>query len=237
MNQGETAAGPLVSAIVISHCSERHIAAALESVRAQTHPRMELIVIDNGSTDRTREIVETFDPDIKVSIDPNRGICPARNTGLAIARGDYIAFLDGDDTWEPRKTELQLAALRADPEADFALGLAEQFHSPDMDAETAARMPEPHGPQRTPIIPVVLAPRSTWTSIGPWDAEWNHSDGLAWFLRAEELGLRETTVQETIYRRRIHGENTTLKNAAAKQEWPRLLKARLDARRREHERA
>jgi glycosyltransferase involved in cell wall biosynthesis len=88
---------PLVSAIVLSHESERYLAAAIESVRAQTHKRIELVVVDNGSTDRTREIALGYEPDITVWIDPNRGICPGRNAGLAAASGDHLAFLDADD--------------------------------------------------------------------------------------------------------------------------------------------
>ena len=225
-------AEPLVSAIVLAYDCERYLGAAIESVLTQTHPRMELVVIDNGSSDASREVAESYTPAIKVWIDPNRGICPARNTGLAVARGDYIGFLDGDDLWDARKTELQLDAFAADPGLDFVLAWAEQFISPELSEEKASRLQAPQEARPARVLGAMLAPRRTWDRVGPWTEELKLSEGLDWFLRAENAGMREAMLEQTVLRRRIHGNNVGLRAPEGRIEFARLLKGRLDQRRR-----
>ncbi len=222
---------PLVSAIVLTHESERYIAAAIESIRAQTHPNIELVVVDNGSTDRTREIVLECEPDLTVWVSENRGICPGRNMGLAAATGDYLAFLDSDDMWTPEKTEHQLAALGADPEADYVLGGVEQFLSDDADPALAERLRIGSPARRGQMTGALLASREVWKRVGPWAEELQTGDGLDWFLRADRLELRETPFPETVLRRRIHGQNSSLKAANGRNQWARMLKDRIDERR------
>jgi glycosyltransferase involved in cell wall biosynthesis len=104
----------LVSVIMPAYNAGRHIAESIESVQAQTFGDWELIVVDDGSADNTREVVERFadaDARVRYVYRPNGGQAAARNTGLGEAKGDLIAFLDADDLWLPEKLEAQLAVL------------------------------------------------------------------------------------------------------------------------------
>lgn len=95
------------------------VATAIESVLAQTHDQLELIVVDDGSTDNTRDVVAEYvrtDPRVTLLAGPHAGVSASRNTGLEQARGDYVAFLDSDNSWTPRFLELSLAALEAAPD-------------------------------------------------------------------------------------------------------------------------
>jgi glycosyltransferase involved in cell wall biosynthesis len=107
-----------VSAVIPAYNAEPSIADAIQSVLAQTSEVAEIIVVDDGSSDRTAEIAASF-PGTRVKTrvirQPNRGVGAARNAGIHAASGDWIAFLDSDDTWLPRKTEIQLACIT--PEA------------------------------------------------------------------------------------------------------------------------
>ena len=107
---------PLVSVIMPSYNSERHIAESIESVRAQTLTDWELLVSDDCSTDSTRDIVAGFaEADSRVRLFPlkeNGGASVARNNSLAHARGRYIAYLDSDDLWYPEKLERQVAFMK-----------------------------------------------------------------------------------------------------------------------------
>ncbi len=92
----------LASVIVPAYNVERYIRHALDSVLAQTYREWEAVIVDDGSTDRTAEVVRGFsDPRLRYVYQPNRGLAAARNTAIARAQGEYLALLDGDDVWEP----------------------------------------------------------------------------------------------------------------------------------------
>lgn len=106
---------PRVSVVMPAYNAEAFVAQAVRSVLAQTHANWELIVVDDGSADRTGEIVKGFaDPRIRYLRTENRGPAAARNAGLAECRGEFVAFIDADDAWAPRKLELQLAEFARD---------------------------------------------------------------------------------------------------------------------------
>jgi glycosyltransferase involved in cell wall biosynthesis len=223
---------PTVSAVIPVCDGDRYLAEAIESVLAQTHPCAELIVVDNGSSDRSVEIAGSYGPPVRVRREPTRGIGPARNAGLDAATGDYIGFLDHDDTWEPRKNEWQLAAFEREPPPDIVFGHARQFTSPDLDPAIAARLRLPEGAQPGLHLGLMLAPRRVWDAVGPWDGDWELADGLAWLVRARDLGLREVMIPELVGRRRIHGSNQSIARREVRGgEYARLLKASLDRRR------
>jgi glycosyltransferase involved in cell wall biosynthesis len=109
LNQGN----PSVSAVIPAYNAEQFISGAIQSVLAQTHKIAEIIVVDDGSTDRTAEIAAGF-PGVRVIHRPNGGPGAARNTGIHAASGEWIGFLDSDDLWVPRKTEIQLGCVTPD---------------------------------------------------------------------------------------------------------------------------
>jgi glycosyltransferase involved in cell wall biosynthesis len=108
-------AQPTVSVIIPTYNGAQWVSDAVRSVLAQTRPAHEVIVIDDGSTDDTLQRLAQFGSRITVVSQPNQGVSAARNHGLAIATGDYIALLDADDLWHPCKLELQLAAFTNNP--------------------------------------------------------------------------------------------------------------------------
>ena len=105
-----------ISVIIPSWNRADRLAAALDSVYAQSVAPHEIIVVDDGSTDDTRELLGRHYPDVHYIFQQNKGVSQARNTGIRAASGDWIALLDSDDRWKPCKLELQLAAIRANPD-------------------------------------------------------------------------------------------------------------------------
>jgi glycosyltransferase involved in cell wall biosynthesis len=122
---------PLVSVIVTTYNHERYIAAAIQSVVDQTYRDYELIVVDDGSTDSTCDRVLAFPDDIHLVRQKNQGVAASRNTGIGHARGQLLAFLDGDDLWEPDKLAHQVAAARSRPRSGLIVVDGVQF-SEDM---------------------------------------------------------------------------------------------------------
>ena len=108
---------PLVTVIIPSYNRARYLDLAIESVRSQTYRDFEVIVVDDGSIDDTRSVAERYAPEVRYVWQPNAERGAARNHGLRLARGEYIAFLDSDDVWAPDKLERDLGLIRRRPEA------------------------------------------------------------------------------------------------------------------------
>lgn len=105
-----------VSVIIPVYCAEKYVAATIQSILAQTYQNFEIIIVDNGSTDRSVEVCQQItDPRIKIIQQENRGAAGSRNTGIRHAQGEYLAFLDADDLWLPEKLEKQVEHLDNSP--------------------------------------------------------------------------------------------------------------------------
>src|SRR5919112_704968 len=137
---------PLVSSIITFLNASKFIQEAIDSVLAQTHENVELLLVDDGSTDESTQIAlgyaEHF-PEMVRYLEheghENRGAAAARNLGLRQARGEYIALLDADDVWLPRKLEEQVAILESHPEAGMVYGLSQYWYSWTRSPEDAHR--------------------------------------------------------------------------------------------------
>lgn len=109
---------PKVSVIIPAYNAENTIVETIESIQKQTLPDFEVLVIDDGSKDKTIEVVKQIaDPRVQVFAYPNGGVSVARNRGIEQAKGEFIAFIDNDDLWTEDKLELQIAALEKNPQA------------------------------------------------------------------------------------------------------------------------
>ncbi|MBI3011711.1 MAG: glycosyltransferase [Candidatus Omnitrophica bacterium] len=105
------AAPPLISVIIPNHNYGRYLGQAIESVLGQSYSRVEVIVVDDGSTDDSMEVLRRFGDRIRWLQQPRQGVSAARNRGIQATRGELIAFLDSDDVWHPEKLARQLARL------------------------------------------------------------------------------------------------------------------------------
>jgi glycosyltransferase involved in cell wall biosynthesis len=107
---------PKVSVIIPAYNAARFINQTLEALLHQTFRDFEVLVIDDGSQDRTAALVQSYGPPVSYIRQPHGGVSSARNTGLSRAIGQYLAFQDADDLWEPRKLERQVAVLDSHPD-------------------------------------------------------------------------------------------------------------------------
>lgn len=224
-------AEPTVTAAIPVRNGEAYLAEAIESVLAQTRPCEQLIVVDNGSTDRSAEIARGFDAAVELVEEPRAGVGPARNAALRMARGDFVAFLDADDLWTPEKTELQLAAFAARPELSLVFGHVRQFADPELSEAERAALRLPAEPQPGAHTGAMMASRSAIEAVGPWPEDVKLSDGLTFLLRAGELDLERAMLPEVVMMRRVHGANHSIRNRDERTEFARLLKRSLDRRR------
>jgi glycosyltransferase involved in cell wall biosynthesis len=110
---------PRVSIIIPTHDRKAFVPEAVESVFAQTYGDYELIVVDDGSADGTGEVLKQYGERLRYHYQENHGVSVARNCGLALAHGEFIAFLDSDDLWLPKKLQVQVAFMDQHPEAQI----------------------------------------------------------------------------------------------------------------------
>jgi glycosyltransferase involved in cell wall biosynthesis len=133
---GKHGVAPTVSVIIPTYNRADCIVAAVESVLAQTFRDLEIIVVDDGSTDDTVRRLAAYGPPVRVVTKPNGGVASARNVGLRLARGRYVAWLDSDDLWLPFKLDLQLRVFREFPEVKLVFS---EFNGLDESGRVSAR--------------------------------------------------------------------------------------------------
>ncbi|MEM6327275.1 MAG: glycosyltransferase family A protein [Bacteroidota bacterium] len=224
---------PAISAIVPVYNGERYLREALESILAQTLPAAEILVVDDGSTDSSADlaasIAETASVPIRVIRQDNAGAAAARNHGAREATGSLLAFLDADDLWTPDALASNLSRLGT--EADMAFGHAQQFISPDLTPEAAARLACPPDPMSGYIPSAMLIRREAFWRIGGFETHWKTAEFVDWYLRAQEQGLTSTLHATVVLRRRLHETNHGVTQRDARGDIARILKAALDRRR------
>ncbi len=191
-----------VSVVMTAWNAAQHIAEAIGSARQQTAPATEIVVVDDGSTDRTAAIAEGLGATVLRRA--HEGIGPSRNAGIAASRGEVVAFLDADDLWLPRKLELQVAVLDEDPAVEAVSSLVDEF------------VEGTPGGVRQPMLGVAgalasntIVRRATIDRVGDFDSSMVIADWVRWWARARRNGVVERTVPEVLLRRRIHSGNNS----------------------------
>ncbi|MGK2964547.1 MAG: glycosyltransferase family 2 protein [Tepidiformaceae bacterium] len=200
-----------ISVIVPAYNGERFLRDALESVFAQTLRPDEVIVVDDGSTDGTASVAQAF-PGVRLIQQANRGLPGARNTGIAAARGPWIALLDADDIWVPKKLERQ-AAVAADGARDFLTSQHVHFVEPGTDVPAwMQRVLDSETPSGG-LPSSWFMKRALFERVGLFDERERVFEDLEWLTRAHEAGVFEYMLPEELVRRRVHGANLSLTHA------------------------
>lgn len=229
----------LVSVVIPAYNAESFIAATVAGVLAQTHAELELIVVDDGSADRTGEIVgQMADERVRVLRFENAGTIASRNRGLREARGEFVAFLDHDDTWFAHKLERQLDVFAREPDA-LAVGSLMNYISERGNALGVSGQ-DPRDPERQAMVrDAALMPCAMssilWRSdamrrAGEFDPTVWQNDEMDMLTRILPHG-RMSWVPEALGEHRLHSGSITARNYSLQRMTARFLHARLAARR------
>ncbi|HNG96268.1 MAG TPA: glycosyltransferase family A protein [Acidobacteriota bacterium] len=220
----------LISVVIPVYNGELYLAEAIQSVLDQAYQPLEIIVVDDGSTDRSVEIAAGF-PHVQVVSQPKAGPGAARNTGVQTATGNWLAFLDADDVWTRQKLIRQLAAFEQDPELDVVFGYVQQFVSPELGDEVRTRLKCPPNPMPGLHPGTMLIKRKSFFQIGLLNSALVLGDFLDWHGRATDAGLKMLMLDEVVMCRRLHTTNLTLREKALQTDYVKMLKSTLDRRR------
>lgn len=222
---------PLVSVIIPVYNCERYLAEAIESVLAQTYHPIEIIVVDDGSTDGSANVAKRFAPSLRYCFQPNSGTGAARNRGIDLAQGSFFGFLDADDVWMKDKLTLQMAAFDANPDIDIVFGHVKQFHSPELGESIRKRIHCSSEIMPAHLSSAMLIKRDAFFRVGLFETNWQVGQDMNWYLRATELGLRMIMLPDCVYMRRLHETNKGITHRQFIKQRIQILKASLDRRR------
>ncbi len=219
-----------ISVVIPAYNCEAYVAEAIESALKQTYAPLEIIVVDDGSVDRTSAIVQAFPTPVRFASQPHGGAGAARNRGAALATGDLLAFLDADDRWPRYKLERQVAALR--PELHMVFGRVRQLRTGKEWEQGIALDILDGSESMNGLIPgTMLIRRGAFYRVGEFRSEWKLGEFIDWYARAVELGLRSVCLPDLLLWRRIHTSNTGVLQHAYRSDYAKVLKAALDRRR------
>ena len=226
---------PLVSVIIPVYNYDRYLGEAIASVLSQTHQYLEVIVVDDGSTDQSGEVARSFGGrGVRYCHQVHAGIGPARNKGVELARGDFLAFLDADDRWPEEKLERQVEAFENHPALEMIFGQAVQLQNgPEWDAGVKDKKPPEAGMVPGMVPGTMLIKRDAFFRVGKFPGGLKVGEFIDWYARAVELQIRSLVLPDLFLWRRIHDSNTGVRERQSVSDYARVLKASLDRRRAE----
>lgn len=216
-----TPTAPQVSVVIPAFNAERYLTEAVQSVLEQGISDIEVLVVDDGSTDGTAALADEVGPPVTVVRQANGGIGSARNAAIARATGIYLAFLDADDVWPVGSLAVRLAALAAKPEADGVFGSVQEFRDggDDLPVQSGA------------LAGTLLIRRAKFEAVGRFNEDLSIGEFIDWMARAIEAGLVFASIPDVVLRRRLHSTNTGIVRREARVEYTRVLRAALERRR------
>jgi glycosyltransferase involved in cell wall biosynthesis len=221
---------PLISVMIAAYNAERYVEEAIESVLTQNYRPLELIVVDDGSTDHTAERVRHHS-DVRYLHQANAGNGSARNLAVGAATGDYFAFLDADDRFTPGRLARQLNALSSDSEIDVVYGHVQEFVSPELDEPTRRTIRAPIAEPSPYMSPsVMLIGREAFMRVGEFSTTLRVGVTVDWIARAKDAGLRHLILEDVVLERRLHTDNNGLRNRDARSDYLQVVRAAMARR-------
>ena len=220
----------LVTVIVPVYNSERYLENTLQSIFNQDYRPLEVIVVDDGSTDNSAKIARSF-KNIQYVYQVNQGPSAARNAGITIAQGSFIAFLDSDDTWMPHKLSLQVNYLLNNPNVGFVVAHRRML------IEQGIEKPlwyKEHLFQKDAVCfgaSAMLARSNTFQEVGLYNPGYQFGENAEWLTRAKDADVRYAILPETLLILRVHDKNLTHHIDEMRPNILRALKASIDRQR------
>lgn len=208
---------PLISIIIPLHNGISLIKRTLDGVSSQTYKNWELIIVDDGSTDKGAEFIEAYFPNAKIIRQENAGVAAARNTGVRNSNGDIIAFLDQDDEWEKTKLEEQWNFLKKDPYCTFVT-CNQRFICEDgimLPANFSEKFKEEH---RSFVPSSILIRKYTLLYVNLFDETLEVSSDVDLIRKLRNANCKEGNVDKLLLKKWFHGKNESLNRTLSRKE-------------------
>ncbi len=221
---------PAVSVVIPVYNGAKYITDAVKSVLDQNVEGVELIVIDDGSTDGSAGIIKKIvAPNLRYVFQNRQGSGAARNTGVQLGRGEYIAFLDADDLWMDGKLKRQIKTFQDHPGYDMVFGHVEFFMSEDIRPDLKRQIQVLDGPLPGYLAGTMMIRRVSFERIGMFEIGWRVGEFVDWLARSRETGLKSIMLPDVLLKRRVHNSNSDYSHKKA--DYVSVVKASLERKR------
>lgn len=197
---------PLVTVIIPVYNGGKFLEEALQSVFDQTYQNMEIIVVDDGSTDNSADIAQRY-PGVNYIYQENQGVSVARNTAITKAKGEFIAFLDSDDFWMPDKLSIQIEYMLRNPEFRITTTDKTNFLEPGTQLPNHLKQIDNWETMEENIPSTMVVHHSVFKEIGNYSPDYRASEDIEWIWRATDASISIKKVEKNLVRRRLHGSN------------------------------
>jgi glycosyltransferase involved in cell wall biosynthesis len=214
--------GPLVSVVVPVYNGDRFLGEALRSLLALEYEPFEVIVVNDGSTDGSAEVARSF-PAVRLIEQENRGPAAARNAGIAVAGGQFLAIHDADDFVPPTKLTAQVTHLIEHPRVGCVLGRQRWIEPPP-----ALKRDPVYGELDGIPLPSALFRTDVLRELDGYDESFRSHENMDLLFRMRELGYEIAVLPDVVLFRRYHGDNLSFASWPEKDPRLRSLKAKLD---------
>lgn len=204
----------LISVIISAYNYGPYLADAIQSALGQDWDPLEVIVVDDGSSDDTLAVARRFEPRVAVIAGGHEGPAATRNRGIAVARGAYMLHLDADDLLMPGALRTLMGVFAHDGRCDIAAGHFSCFLSPELSHAVASGLDVPRDPQRGHLAGVAIIRAEVFASVGLLDSRYEPGSDMEWWLRAAGRSVSIRLIDDVVCRRRMHGSNHSLRNSA-----------------------
>ena len=212
----------VVSVVIPVFNGEAFLREAVQSVLDQKYSPLEIIIVDDGSTDDTERVARSLPENVRYLHQSNQGPAAARNRGIEHAQGSLIAFADADDLWPEGKLDVQLPYLMRDPAIEIVMGRIQQVR---LSGEEFA------DPAFSVNLGSAVIRKSVFERVGLFDETMRYSEDVDWFMRAREGGAAIMTINEVTLLYRQHEQNMTRGKSTSELNVLKALKRSLDRRR------
>lgn len=213
----------LVSVIIPVYNGERYLAEAIESVLVQTQKPDEIIVVDGESQDNTEKVARSY-RQVYYICDSTRGLANARNRGIDVCQGEFIAFLDHDDRWTPNKLKVQVEHLINNPKIQYVNALVKLFLEPGCALRIGYTEKSLNRAMvgRTPGT--LVARKSVFDRIGRFSPDFVIGCDVEWFTRAKDNNIPMAIIPKVLLYKRLHNNNLSGSVHVNRQELFKILK-------------
>ena len=217
---------PSLSVIIPCYNQGQYLVEAIGSIFKQNIEDLQIIIVDDGSTDETNDILDLLEDKLFIELyqQQNQGAAAARNFGAQKANKEYIAFLDADDLWHPEKIQTQFDVLETGEEIIFT-GIR-QFISPELMTEKLKEIQI-----KNKVLPGIcpstyLSRTDTFAKVGNFDEKLKLGEFIAWYLKAKSLNIKSVVLDKVLAERRIHKNNTSHRNKEHRGDYLKIIQNR-----------